>query len=64
MSPRRFDSMENAELRAKIDKAKPLLPMPELMRRLGYTEKHIGETKPPHEVRHRQQRFSPVDLCP
>jgi hypothetical protein len=44
MSRRHFDSMENAELRAKIDKAKPLLPMPDLMRRLGYTEKHIGET--------------------
>jgi hypothetical protein len=44
MSRRHFDSMENAELRAKIDKAKPLLPMPDLMRRLGYSEKHISET--------------------
>jgi hypothetical protein len=38
-----FDSAEDAELRAKIDKAKRLLPMPSLMRRLGYDEKHIGK---------------------
>ena len=31
-------STENAELRAKLDEAKPLLPMPYLMRRLGYDE--------------------------
>jgi len=44
MSRHHFDSTESAELRAKIDKAKPLLPMPDLMRRLGYNEKHIGKT--------------------
>jgi DNA primase len=37
-------STDNAELRAKLDEAKPLLPMPYLMRRLGYAEKHIGKT--------------------
>jgi CHC2 zinc finger len=41
---RRFDSTDNAELRAKIDKAKPRLPVPDLMRELGYEEKHIGRT--------------------
>jgi hypothetical protein len=44
MNARPFDSTESAELRAKIDKAKQLLPMPSLMRRLGYDEKHIGKT--------------------
>jgi hypothetical protein len=44
MSRHYFDSTEDAELRTKIDKAKPLLPMPSLMRRLGYEEKHIGKT--------------------
>jgi hypothetical protein len=44
MSRRHFDSTENAELRAKIDEAKRRLPLPELMRRLGYHEKHIGKT--------------------
>jgi len=44
MSRRQFDSTENAELRAKIDEAKRLLPMPSLMRRLAYDEKHIGKT--------------------
>ena len=38
MSRRHFDSTDNAHLRAKIDKAKPLLPLPELMRRLGLLE--------------------------
>jgi DNA primase len=37
-------STENAELRAKIDEAKRLLPMPSLLRRLGHDEKHIGKT--------------------
>jgi CHC2 zinc finger len=40
---RHFDSTESAELRAKIDKARPLLPLPSLMRRLRYDEKHIGK---------------------
>jgi hypothetical protein len=44
MSGRHFDSTESAELRTKIDEAKQLLPMPSLMRRLGYDEKHIGKT--------------------
>lgn len=44
MSRRYFGSTENAELRAKIDAAKPLLPIPTLMRRLGYEEKYIGKT--------------------
>jgi CHC2 zinc finger len=43
MSARHFDNMENAELRAKIDKARLLLPLPSLMRRLRYHEKHIGK---------------------
>jgi CHC2-type zinc finger protein len=38
MSRRHFDSTEDAELRAKIDQAKRLLPLPELMKRLGYGE--------------------------
>jgi CHC2 zinc finger len=37
-------STENVELRAKIDEARRLLPMPSLLRRLGYDEKHIGKT--------------------
>jgi hypothetical protein len=41
---RHFDSTDDAELRAKIDAAKPLLGLPSLMRRLGYDEKHIGKT--------------------
>src|SRR6266446_10951765 len=41
---RGFDRTENAELQAKIEKAKPILPLPDLMRRLGYEEKHIGKT--------------------
>jgi hypothetical protein len=41
---RRFDRTENAQMREKIDKAKPLLSMPDLMRELGYEEKHIGKT--------------------
>jgi hypothetical protein len=44
MSRRHFDSTENAELRAKIDEAKCRLPVPELMRQLGYSERHIGKT--------------------
>jgi len=44
MSLRHFDSTEDAELRAKIDEARPLLPLPSLMRRLGYDEKRIGKT--------------------
>jgi hypothetical protein len=54
MNRRHFDSMENAELRAKIDKAKPLLPLPSLMRRLDYDEKHIGKEAlcPFHEDYH------------
>ena len=44
MSPRHFDTTENAELRAKIDKARPGFSVPALMRRLGYDEKHIGKT--------------------
>jgi hypothetical protein len=32
------------DLRQKIQDAKQLLPMPYLMRRLGYDEKHIGKT--------------------
>src|SRR4029453_14401249 len=44
MSRSHFDNTENAELRAKIDEARRLLPMPSLLRRLGYDEKHIGKT--------------------
>jgi CHC2 zinc finger len=44
MSLLHFDSTDNAELRAKIDKAKRRLPLPELMRELGYDEKHIRTT--------------------
>jgi hypothetical protein len=44
MSGRHFDSTEDAQLRAKIDEAKRDLPLPELMRQLGYDEKHIGKT--------------------
>jgi hypothetical protein len=44
MSRRHFDSTENAELREKIDRAKLLLPLPALMRLLGYHEKHIRRT--------------------
>jgi CHC2 zinc finger len=33
----------NNDLRAKIDQAKLRLPMPSLMRQLGYDEKHIGK---------------------
>jgi hypothetical protein len=44
MSSRHFASTDNAELRAKIDKAKTQLPLPELMRRLGYEEQTIGKT--------------------
>jgi hypothetical protein len=44
MSTRHFDSTESAELRTKIDEAKCRLPLPELMRQLGYGEKHIGKT--------------------
>src|SRR5262245_23066798 len=44
MSSRHFDATENAELRTKIDAAKARLPVPELMRRLSYEEKHIGES--------------------
>jgi hypothetical protein len=42
MKSRHFTTRDKAELRAKIDKAKPLLPLPNLMLRLGYREKHIG----------------------
>src|SRR5262245_45670978 len=35
MSGRQFDSTDNAQLRAKIDRAKRRLPLPELMSRLG-----------------------------
>lgn len=44
MSGRHFDSIEGAQLRAKIDETKRRLPLPELMRQLGYDEKHIGKT--------------------
>src|SRR5436190_20499390 len=44
MSRRHFTSKDSAELRAKIDKAKPRLTLPDLMRRLGYDEKHIGKS--------------------
>jgi hypothetical protein len=38
MSPRHFDTTENAELRAKIDEAKRRLPLPDLLSRLGLGE--------------------------
>src|SRR5690348_16865902 len=44
MSRRHFTTNDNAELRAKIDKARLLLPLPDLMRELGYEEKHIGKS--------------------
>jgi hypothetical protein len=55
MSRRHFDSTENAELRAKIDEAKRRLPMPKLMRRMGFLEKHIGESAhcPFHDDTHK-----------
>jgi hypothetical protein len=40
---RHFDSTEKAELWAKIDEARTLLPLPSVMRRLRYDEKHIGK---------------------
>jgi hypothetical protein len=43
MSRRHFDSTEHAELRAKIDEAKRILPMPELMARIGLGQ-HAKET--------------------
>ena len=43
MKRRCIKSRDNAELRAKIDKAKTILPMRTLMRALGYEEKNIGE---------------------
>ena len=39
MSGRQFDRTENAELRAKIDEAKRLLPLPDLM------TNHLGLSK-------------------
>ena len=30
----------------------------------SFTDVFFSVTKPPHEIRHRQQRFSLVDLCP
>ena len=55
MSSRHFDATENAELRTKIDAAKARLPVPELMRRLSYEEKHIGESAycPFHSDKHK-----------
>jgi hypothetical protein len=44
MSGRHFDTTDNVELRAKIDRARPVLPLPALMHRLGYAEKQIGKT--------------------
>jgi hypothetical protein len=41
MSRRHVDTTENAELRAKIDEARPQLPLPKLMRQLNYDKKHI-----------------------
>src|SRR5215469_14629818 len=38
MSGRHFDSMETAELRAKLDQAKQRLPLPEVMKQLGLAE--------------------------
>jgi hypothetical protein len=51
---RHFDRTENAELRAKIDEAKCRLPLPDLMRELRYSEKHIGKTAlcPFHDDQH------------
>jgi CHC2 zinc finger len=37
-------SVRNDDLRWKIDEAKRRLPLPELLRQLGYSEKHIGKT--------------------
>src|SRR5262249_32107623 len=44
MSRGRFENTDNAELRAKIDDAKRRLPMPDLMGRLSYDERHIDKT--------------------
>ena len=54
MSRRQFDSTENSELRAKIDEAKQILPLPDLMRKLGYEGKHIRKTAhcPFHDDQH------------
>src|SRR6516225_7386115 len=54
MSGRQFDSTEYSELRAKIDEAKQILPLPDLMRKLGYEGKHIRKTAhcPFHDDQH------------
>jgi hypothetical protein len=54
VSRRQFEITENAELRAKIDEAKPRLPLPKLMRELRYDEKHIGKSAvcPFHDDEH------------
>src|SRR5262245_44447587 len=54
MSHRYFDTTENAQLRAKIDRAKSQLPLPKLMRQLNYPDKHIEKSSvcPFHEDTH------------
>src|SRR5262249_33334724 len=44
MNRGQFESTDNAELRAKIDKARLVLPLPALMRRLDFDEKHITKS--------------------
>src|SRR6516225_11756612 len=52
MSRGYFDTTENAELRAKIDWAKQQLPLPDLIRQLGYEEKRKTARCPFHEDKH------------
>jgi len=54
MSRPYVESTDTAELRAKIDQAKPLMPLPKLMRQLNYEEKQIGKSAvcPFHEDEH------------
>jgi CHC2 zinc finger len=55
MSGRHFGSMENAELRTKINEAKRRLPLPELMSRLGlaaHANKSARCPFPEHEDKH------------
>lgn len=52
MSRRYFNSTDNSELREKIDEAKRRLPLPDLMRELGYEEKRKRARCPFHSDEH------------
>jgi len=55
---------DSSDLRAKIDRAKQLLVLPDLMRRLGYDEKHLGKTAyyPFHPESTNRFRFSKAKM--